>query len=233
MQTENRNIYKKPREIAGYSQERAAELLDISVESLRAYETGRRVPPGEVVVRMMDLYNCQYLAVSHLRSSEACASFLPDVKLQDLPTAILRLQKELNDFLKCREEVLDLSLINLGLKSYEICDTDGNTVGVIRFNPSDPGMVSRWKEVQEFINGFDEKEYNAPEKIGEADRAIKEKFNYAFGTDVSSVLFQNVSSLALCEDGRMVLERCPGNRERNQQDRPEDSRGTRRYKAGG
>ena len=31
MQTENRNIYKKPREIAGYSQERAAELLDISV----------------------------------------------------------------------------------------------------------------------------------------------------------------------------------------------------------
>ena len=48
--------------------------------------------------------------------------------------------------------------INLGLKSYEICDTDGNTVGVIRFNPSDPGMVSRGKEVQEFINGFDEKE---------------------------------------------------------------------------
>ena len=83
--------------------------------------------------------------------------------------------------------------INLGLKSYEICDTDGNTVGVIRFNPSDPGMVSRWKEVQEFINGFDEKEYNTPEKIGEADRAIKEKFNYAFGTDVSSVLFQNGS----------------------------------------
>lgn len=109
MQTENRNIYKKPREIAGYSQERAAELLDISVESLRAYETGRRVPLGEVVVRMMDLYNCQYLAVSHLRSSEACASFLPDVKLQDLPTAILRLQKELNDFLKCREEVLDIT----------------------------------------------------------------------------------------------------------------------------
>lgn len=45
--------------------------------------------------------------------------------------------------------------INLGLKSYEICDTDGNTVGVIRFNPSDPGMVSRWKEVQEFINGLE------------------------------------------------------------------------------
>ena len=65
------------------------------------------------------------------------------------------------------------------------------------------GRNKRW---QEFINGFDEKEYNAPEKIGEADRAIKEKFNYAFGTDVSSVLFQNVSSLALCEDGRMVLE---------------------------
>ena len=31
------------------------------------------------------------------------------MKLQDLPTAILRLQKELNDFLKCREEVLDIT----------------------------------------------------------------------------------------------------------------------------
>ena len=35
--------------------------------------------------------------------------------------------------------------IDLGLKSFEVCDTDGNTLGTIRFNPSDPGLLPRWK----------------------------------------------------------------------------------------
>ena len=36
--------------------------------------------------------------------------------------------------------------IDLGLKSFEVCDTDGNTLGTIRFNPSDPGLLPRWKD---------------------------------------------------------------------------------------
>ena len=38
--------------------------------------------------------------------------------------------------------------IDLGLKSFEVCDTDGNTLGTIRFNPSDPGLLPRWKDAQ-------------------------------------------------------------------------------------
>ncbi len=53
MSKECRNIYKRARRTAGYTQEAAAEILNISVESLRAYETDRRVPSGDVVLQMM------------------------------------------------------------------------------------------------------------------------------------------------------------------------------------
>ncbi len=39
------NIYKTTRRAAGLTQESAAEWIGVSVESLRAYETGRRIPP--------------------------------------------------------------------------------------------------------------------------------------------------------------------------------------------
>ena len=42
MPEECRNIYKKARRSAGLTQEAAAERLGISVESVRAYETGQR-----------------------------------------------------------------------------------------------------------------------------------------------------------------------------------------------
>ena len=39
------------------------------------------------------------------------------------------------------------------------------------------------------------------------DKAIKEQLDYAFGAEVSPVFFGGMSSLALCEDGELVLEK--------------------------
>ena len=33
---------------------------------------------------------------------------MPNIELRDLPTAILRLQKEITDFIKCRDELVDI-----------------------------------------------------------------------------------------------------------------------------
>ena len=55
MPEEYRNIYKIARRNAGITQEAAAEQLGISVESVRAYETGQRIPPNHVV----DVYKRQ------------------------------------------------------------------------------------------------------------------------------------------------------------------------------
>ena len=48
----NRNIYQAARELKGLTQEVAAERLDLSVESLGAYEQDRRRPPDSTVLRM-------------------------------------------------------------------------------------------------------------------------------------------------------------------------------------
>ena len=45
MSGECRNIYKAARRAAGFTQERASELLGVSVRSLADYETGQRLPP--------------------------------------------------------------------------------------------------------------------------------------------------------------------------------------------
>ena len=71
MPEEYRNIYKSARKARGYTQESAAERLGISVESLRAYETGQRVPPTEVVELMVICYDAQYLGYQHLRETNA------------------------------------------------------------------------------------------------------------------------------------------------------------------
>ena len=99
--------------------------------------------------------------------------------------------------------------IDLGLRSYEVCDADGIAIGVIRFNPSDAGLASRWdnveKQLREIIKGQDD--YDTVEKIGELDEKIKGMIDFAFGTKVSEVFFKNVSSLAMCEDGELVIEK--------------------------
>lgn len=110
MSQEYRNIYQKAREVAGYTQERAAELIDISVESIRAYESGRRVPPNDVVAKMVEIYDARYLAFQHLKNSVPMArEFLPNIEVRDIPEAMLRLQKEVTDFIKCRDELIDIT----------------------------------------------------------------------------------------------------------------------------
>lgn len=109
MPRKHRNIYKIGREDAGLTQERASELIDISVESLRAYENNIRIPPDSVVIRMIEIYDARYLAYQHLKTSaEVGRKYMPDIELKDLPMAILNLQKAVADYLKAEDEVIDI-----------------------------------------------------------------------------------------------------------------------------
>ena len=65
-----RNIYQTARELKGLTQEAAAERLDISVDSLGAYEQDRRRPPDSTVLRMAQLYDFPYLCYQHIASGE-------------------------------------------------------------------------------------------------------------------------------------------------------------------
>ena len=97
MSEEHRNIYKICRKVAGFTQEAAAERLDISVESIRAYETGQRIPSNEVVEGMSILYNDLRLPFKHLRETNALyGRIVPQVDERSLMEAALRIHNRLS-----------------------------------------------------------------------------------------------------------------------------------------
>ena len=105
-----RNIYQIARESTGLTQDKAAELMDISVDSIRAYEGGKRIPPDRVVIMMVEIFNAQYLAYQHLKTSaEIGQKYLPNIEITELPVAILRLQKEVTDFIKCKDAMIEIT----------------------------------------------------------------------------------------------------------------------------
>lgn len=108
MAKEGRNMYQIARESAGFTQDKASELLDISVESLRAYESSRRIPPNNIVVSMVEIYNAQYLAYKHLKNSEIGEIILPDIKVESLSISILKLQKEIKKFSEYEEILIEI-----------------------------------------------------------------------------------------------------------------------------
>lgn len=71
MQDNCRNIYKTARLTAGLTQERWAETLNISVESVRLYERGLGLPSDEVVARMVEVAVLRCSATGTLKTRAA------------------------------------------------------------------------------------------------------------------------------------------------------------------
>ena len=94
-----RNIYQTARELKGLTQEAAAERLDISVDSLGAYEQDRRRPPDSTVLRMVQLYDFPYLCYQHIASGEL-GGVLPEVTPTSLEQATMRLVRLIGKFAK-------------------------------------------------------------------------------------------------------------------------------------
>lgn len=92
MQSDYRNIYQDARRTAGLTQERWAELLGISVDAVRQYETDRITPSDEVALRMAEAAGQQIVCYWHLlHKSRVAAELLPDLDRRKLPEAVLTL----------------------------------------------------------------------------------------------------------------------------------------------
>ena len=99
MPQDKRNIYKIAREARGLTQEAAAEKLGISDSSIRAYETGQRVPPNEVVELMAICYDAQHLAFQHLRETNALySSVVPEIRPKSVLEASAKLTNRIFAF---------------------------------------------------------------------------------------------------------------------------------------
>ena len=112
MPEECRNIYKKARRVAGLTQEAAAERLGISVESVRAYETGQRIPPNNVVEDMVVCYDYQKLAFQHLKETNSLAAkVVPQLEERTLLETAIRIYNRLRRLEKggAVERLLDIA----------------------------------------------------------------------------------------------------------------------------
>lgn len=130
MAVDCQNIYKNARKSAGMTQEKAAQLLNVSVDSLRDYEQSQRPVPSDVASAMCDVYQAPYLAVQHLRrSSELGKRVVPEIQLKDLPEAVLGVLAAVQRFVvrihDLRHSHVSL-LIEMGFSALAIADRVGH-----------------------------------------------------------------------------------------------------------
>ena len=98
MLTSGPNIYQAARKESCLTQEQAAERLEVSETTVKAWEQGTRVPDNETVARMAELYGTPWLALEHLRSAGSTLGVIPEITVQSLPTAAITLINRVLDF---------------------------------------------------------------------------------------------------------------------------------------
>lgn len=94
--------------------------------------------------------------------------------------------------------------IDDGLKTYDIVNKSGKLLGQFSFNPSDTGLINRYKEVSvniiELGNRLSKENSTKEEKNKKAEDYIKEQFDYLFNANVSGTFFSIMGPLSLLGD---------------------------------
>ena len=92
------NIYASCRRRTGMTQEAWAEKLDVSVESVKRYETDVRIPPLHSVKAMADLSGDESLAYRFLAKTTQELDVLPDIEMLNLQAATIRMMNRMARF---------------------------------------------------------------------------------------------------------------------------------------
>jgi len=106
----SRNDYKTARRRAGLTQERWAESIGCSVDSVRGYESGTQTPCDEIVLAMCEISGLTSLAYWHMRHKSILAEkTLPEVEQLPLPQAVVQLLCAIGEFQKSQTDLLALA----------------------------------------------------------------------------------------------------------------------------
>lgn len=92
------NLYASCRRRTGMTQEAWAEKLNVSVESVKRYETDVRIPPLHIVKAMADLSGDESLAYRFLAKTTQELDVLPDIDSINLQAATIRLMNRMARF---------------------------------------------------------------------------------------------------------------------------------------
>lgn len=93
--------------------------------------------------------------------------------------------------------------LETGLEEIQFRDELGRLLATVWFNPTDMGIASRAKEEMDAL----EKKWKGKElNLLELDREVRDLFDRIFACPFSDTVFENISPLALMEDGRCFYE---------------------------
>lgn len=92
------NLYAACRRRTGMTQEAWAEKLNISVESVKRYETDVRIPPIPVVRKMADLCGDALVGYKYIVKVSQELEVLPDIDSVNLQAATIRLMNRMARF---------------------------------------------------------------------------------------------------------------------------------------
>lgn len=92
------NLYASFRRRTGMTQEAWAEKLNISVESVKRYETDVRIPPIPVVRKMADLCGDALVGYKYIVKVSQELEVLPDIDSVNLQAATIRLMNRMARF---------------------------------------------------------------------------------------------------------------------------------------
>ena len=101
-------LLKNAREARKLTQEQAAELAGVSVDSWYAYEANNRLPSKATVTRICTALEAPWLALYFLEAHTADMKVLPELHARELPTAVLTL---VNRVLEFADQCMDRELM--------------------------------------------------------------------------------------------------------------------------
>ena len=96
MQTKFGKLCATARDVAGYTQESASPVLNVSPRSISAYECGKTPIPEDIILKMMDTYNARWLGYMYLKMTNKVGNLiLPNIEQRALSASILDLRVEM------------------------------------------------------------------------------------------------------------------------------------------
>ena len=99
-------------------------------------------------------------------------------------------------------EIIKISA-DTGIRHFEIADLDGNSLGIISFNPTNSGMLPKLQALIEWFKSdeFTANESNAFEKIPRLNEEICKRIDEAFCASISAVAFSKIAPLSRTVNG--------------------------------
>ena len=98
-------------------------------------------------------------------------------------------------------------IIDDGLHNVVLKNKNGEVFSEFSFNPSDPGLLSRYDSFIEFLESLEIKEDgDTASQILEFENSIKEKIDELFNRNVSESIFKTYSPCTIFANGDMFIE---------------------------